>query len=266
MKTYIVIVLTLLFSCNLFAQKDSITVSIPMQKWEELKLEKEHFTDSLSMLNDSIAHYKLFNRSYSLKIDSLRFNIDSLSVIVRKLQDKEQRFLKDSINYVNDSIKLHKQYQLKNDELNEKLKIAKSKSARADTIAIQMMITYLNLKCSGQRIMELRQNFANIPNDTLRSEYGEIDDILSLYSETYQKVIELARTELKSGKIASAESALFQDMYVNEYKQQLDDLKYVRIYYNNEEYTSPYLNEMLKISYEALESKNLELLKNVIKM
>ena len=53
---------------------------------------------------------------------------------------------------------------------------------------------------------------------------------------------------------------------LNEYKQQLNNLQYVKMYYNNDEYTSPYLNNMLKLSYEALESKNLDLLKQVIEL
>ena len=129
-----------------------------------------------------------------------------------------------------------------------------------------MMITYLNLKCSDDRISELRNNFTGIPDAKLRSEYKEYDKIFMIYSDTRKKIIELANDELKAKKISSAESALYKDMYINEYKQQLNNLQYVKMYYNNDEYTSPYLNNMLKLSYEALESKNLDLLKQVIEL
>lgn len=221
--------------------------------------------DSLTIV-DSLCFYKGVHLKDSIKINELKFNIDSLISVNREISSSLVRYQNDSLKFANDSIRLHREYVIKNEEVNKRLELAELKSARADTISIQMMITYLNLKCSDDRISELRNNFTGIPDAKLRSEYKEYDQIFMIYSDTRKKIIELANDELKAKKISSAESALYKDMYINEYKQQLNNLQYVKMYYNNDEYTSPYLNNMLKLSYEALESKNLDLLKQVIEL
>lgn len=221
--------------------------------------------DSLTIV-DSLCFYKGVHLKDSIKINELKFNIDSLITVNREISSSLVRYQNDSLRFANDSIRLLREYVIKNEEVNKRLELAELKSARADTISIQMMITYLNLKCSDDRISELRNNFKSIPDAKLRSEYKEYDKIFMIYSDTRKKIIELANDELKAKKISSAESALYKDMYINEYKQQLNNLQYVKMYYNNDEYTSPYLNNMLKLSYEALESKNLDLLKQVIEL
>ena len=234
---------------------------IRLYKNDSLRYVKDSF-----LIADSLCFYKDVHLKDSIKINELQFKIDSLIIVNSEISSSLVKYQTDSLKFTNDSIRLHRDYIIKNEEVNKKLELAELKSARADTISIQMMITYLNLKCSDDRISELRNNFKSIPNAKLRSEYNEYDKIFILYSDTRKKIVELANDELKTKKISSAESALYKDMYINEYKQQLNNLQYVKMYYNNEEYTSPYLNNMLKLSYEALDSKNLDLLKQVIEL
>lgn len=263
MKKILLFCLSISVAAGLSAQNDTITVTIPLEKWDELELERKTLIDSIKTLSDTLSHYRHLLAEDSVRIDNLTCRIDSLSLNISKLQERTDILVKDSVKFKDDSLRLHKEYQVKSEQIEAKLKAVEQKSGRADTIAIQMMITYLELKCSPKRIMELRHNYESIPNDTLKKDYANVDKILSLYSETRQEIIGLANEELSSGKIASAD-ILNQDYYINIYMNFLNDLPYVKEYYKNEDWTSPYLNRMLDISYEALKTKDMSLLKEVI--
>lgn len=267
MKKYISI-LGILFSIiyTVSAQNDTITVNIPIQKWDELNMERKQFMDSLSMQCARIADCQLRIEKDSMQIDSLKLELDSMINVIKAFQRRELKFVADSSRWSSDSIRLYQLFQAKEDEFKAELRKAALKSARADTISIQMMMTYLDLKCNENRVITLRENFKNIPNDMLKSDYKIVDDILSVYSETRQKLIDLAKDELNAKKIASAASELYRDIYVGDYRKAVDGLNYVKNYYKNEEYTSSYLNKMLDITYEALESKKMNLLEEVVKM
>lgn len=248
------------------AKKDKVTVNVPIEKWDGLRNEKEALLDSVTRLNDTIASYRQQLLVDADKMAQLSADADSMSRVIDKLQLLESRWVNDSIAFVEDSLRLHQQYQKREAEVAEQLHQAELKSARADTIAIQMMITYLDLKCKESRVIALRQNFQSIANDTLKRDYKEIDNILALYTETYQKVKSLAQDELKTKKIASATSSLTRDIAIDDYKKSLDDLDYVKKYYRNQENTSPYLNQMLDISYKALKEKDIELLNKILEL
>lgn len=238
--------------CSLFAQEELTHDSISLETDEALAVDLQVYADSVEILNERLGMYMEQCTKDSLEINALSLMVDSLSSCI---MERDRKIAEDSVK--TNEILLRAERMRKE---------AMAKSEKADTIAIQMMITYLDLKCPDERIEKLRRNFANIPNRMLRDEYMPVDRILSLYSITRQSIISLAEEELKTKKIASEANELHKDIYKDNYRRKLDALVYVKSYYRNEEFTSQYLNRMLDISYKALEENNMEMLKDVVNM
>lgn len=255
----------------LFAQEknefnlDSIKISISMRIWNEMESEKKDYIDSIRVLNDTLSSYRLRFAGNSSEKDELTDIIDSLSLRVGELHEKLEKMANESVRLKQDSLNMQKAFITEREKLDAMLQEAEFKSGRADTIVIKMINTYLTLKCTDEKIIELRKDFLNIQNDTLKHDYEDLYKILSLYSETRQKIIALAEEELKKKTITSADPVMDQVYFINIYMDNLENLPYYTEYYNKD-WTSPYLNKMLDISFDALKGKDMSRLKEVVVM
>lgn len=221
---------------SLYADDNVPQVSMPINTWQEkidslilLKFQVGELHDSLCMKDSIISNY-----------------IKQFEEINTALEKKNEEIA--TLKETNFSIKLEldKQKQLFSD--NQK------KISHADTITIQMIITYMGMKCSEKRINILKQNFDEISDAKLKDKYKEWKNVLSLYSITYNTIKEVAKTAVE--KISKEDFAPLRERYVGECKAKINELEYVKRYQNNKSYSSSYLNEMLSLLNKALNPTN----------
>lgn len=87
--------------------------------------------------------------------------------------------------------------------------------------------------------------------------------LIIMFSAT---IVELANEELTIKKIASETSDVRRDRYIREYKEKLGVMQYVQEFYRNEYDYSEYLNQLLDLTYEALETENMDVLLQVVEL
>ncbi len=273
-RNTLIIVLSLFCVSHVCAKKDSVNVKIPakvqpyavipMKDWEALNEKQTESIDAISILNtkiDSLVQHiqtdSLHQIALQNKLDSLIQQNQELSKIDATKQEQIKRLEADTL-------KLHNQTQQAIQKAELVQQEAEKIVASTDTMAIKFMLMHLKVKCTSAMITDVQKQFDNIHDVSLKNTYKDRLHILSLYMETYNKLKELARRELNSKQITNNTDAI-QARYISDYKKALATLPYVKQYYKKKP-TSSYLNNMLDITYEALETKNMELLNEVMKL
>ena len=223
-----------------FAQEQP-EVHVSMEVWQEKENLIKDLSDSISVLNDTIAQRNQVMIRERANVSSIMDELKKAGEDIDHLHEIIKRNFTDSIS---------RQQEL--DDLKTQIITAQKKIERADTITIQMIVTYMNLKCSEKKILNLRKEFANISKQELKTSYKSWDDLLSVYIITYNTIKEAAKEV--SEKISSASMPPLRKRYVNECRQRLETLRYYNEFYNNNYCTSPYLNEMLDLIIRILAS------------
>lgn len=193
-----------------------------------------------------------FIHSVKAQNKELVISCDSLNAQKTILDDG---ILAKRLSSANDSIKDLKEqiFKLKHDNLifrdeittlKQQMASAKKELSRVDTVTIQMIITYMNLKCSSRRIGILRQDFANISDAKLKKSYKKWDDLLSIYTSTYDQV-RMVVCDAKV-KIPTAPMPPLRDKYIQEENEVLNQLPYMSRFFHDDNCTSHYLNGMIK--------------------
>ena len=236
MNMRIIVFIIFLFGLNLslLAQEDveDVTVNVPMNKWKETDNKLNLFSDSILYLNSELDKMK---KNEEELLSSLQKSNESIS----NLQMQIQQMKTDSINAA-------KTIAGKESEILG----LKNQLGRVDTMAVQMIITYMNLRCSENRINILREEFSKISNPKIKNDYKKWDDLLAVYSQTYYTVKETIQTY--SNQISGNPMPSLRDRYLDEANQKLSKLPYIKQLYNQKECTSPYLNNMIKQAFSLL--------------
>lgn len=218
---------------------EDIRVVVPIERWNSLEQERHGYIatiDELSEANDTLrAKYEIFSDN------------------IKQLANREEVYLS----------RIH--------ELEQEVKRYEGSKAhidRADTLVIKNILSYLGAKemCTVVQISELRRNYSEIINPQIKNEYQGLDRILSIYTDTYNTIVELANEELTIKRIASETSDVRRDRFIREYKDKLSVLQYVQEFYRNEYDYSEYLNQLLDLTYEALETENMDVLLQVVEL
>ena len=228
---FLFIVAIISYTCS-YAQED-VTVTISMSKWKAMEDCVKHLNDSIANLNKvivskdtMIVNREKTNEQTFKMLRSANSECAKLNVVINKMKS-------DSI----DNSKML-------GDLRSQLLSVQKQLGRVDTMTIQVIITYMNLKCSKSKINTLRKDFANIVNQTIKRDYKEWDTLLSYYSRTYEEVRNIVLDASK--KIPSAAMPALKDRYVSEADQKLSNLPYLKLYFSNKNCSSPYLNTMIK--------------------
>lgn len=228
-----------MISCTCSYAQEDVTVTISMNKWKAMEESVKHLNDSITSLNKIIvskdtliSNREKINEQTFKKLQAVNSECTKLNVVINKMKS-------DSI----DSSKML-------GDLRSQLLSAQKQLGRVDTMTIQVIITYMNLKCSESKINTLRKNFANIANQTIKKDYKEWDTLLSYYSRTYEEVRNIVLDASK--KIPSATMPALKDRYISEADQKLSNLPYMKLYFNNNDCSSPYLNTMIKEAKNAI--------------
>ena len=235
----IILFFVTMISCTCSYAQEDVTVTISMNKWKAMEESVKHLNDSITSLNKIIvskdtliSNREKINEQTFKKLQAVNSECTKLNVVINKMKS-------DSI----DSFKML-------GDLRSQLLSAQKQLGRVDTMTIQVIITYMNLKCSKSKINTLRKNFANIANQTIKKDYKEWDTLLSYYSRTYEEVRNIVLDASK--KIPSATMPALKDRYISEADQKLSNLPYMKLYFNNNDCSSPYLNTMIKEAKTAI--------------
>lgn len=252
-KSIVFCIVLISTSTTAYAQ-DDVVVTVPMNKWQSME-------DNVRLLNDSIVKQQTIISSK----DTLIANQESkYTETIQKLQSANSLITKLQLSIDKmkaDSISTSKTIG----DLRSQLTSAKNQLGRVDTMAIQMIITYMNLKCSDKRINTLRTEFANISNNEIKTQYKHWDNLLAIYPDTYKGLRNIVLDA--SGKIPSASMPALRDRYIAEAEQKIGALQYVQIFYSNNSVNSPYLNSMIQEAKELLKpNKSAEDFSNFLKL
>lgn len=228
-----------MISCTCSYAQEDVTVTISMNKWKAMEESVKHLNDSITSLNKIIvskdtliSNREKINEQTLKKLQAVNSECTKLNVVINKMKS-------DSI----DSSKML-------GDLRSQLLSAQKQLGRVDTMTIQVIITYMNLKCSESKIIMLRREFSNIANPIIKKDYKEWDTLLSYYSRTYEEVRNIVLDASK--KIPSAAMPALKDRYVSEADQKLSSLPYMKLYFSNKNCSSPYLNTMIKEAKTAI--------------
>lgn len=235
----IILFLVTIISCTCSYAQEDVTVTISMSKWKAMEDSVNHLNDSIANLNKvivskdtMIVNREKTNEQTFKMLWAANSECTKLNVVINKMKS-------DSI----DNSKML-------GDIRSQLLSAQKQLGRVDTMPIQVIITYMNLKCSENKINTLRKEFANIANQTIKKDYKEWDTLLSYYSRTYKEVRNIVLDASK--KIPSAAMPALKDRYVSETDQKLANLPYMKLYLNNKNCSSPYLNTMIKEAKNAI--------------
>lgn len=235
----IILFLVTIISCTCSYAQEDVTVTISMSKWKAMEDSVKHLNDSIVSLNrvvvskdTMIANKEKSNRLTIQKLRSVNSDFTKLNAVINKMKS-------DSI----DNSKML-------GDIRSQLLSVQKQLGRVDTMTIQVIITYMNLKCSRSKINTLRKDFSNIANPTIKKDYKEWDTLLSYYSQTYEDVRNIVLEASK--KIPSATMPALKDRYVSEADQKLSSLPYMKLYLNNKNCSSIYLNTMIKEAKNAI--------------
>lgn len=222
-----------MISCTCSYAQEDVTVTISMNKWKAMEESVKHLNDSITSLSriivskdTLISNREKINEQTLKKLQAVNSECTKLNVVIKKMKSDST----DSSKMLGD--------------LRSQLLSVQKQLGRVDTMTIQVIITYMNLKCSESKINTLRKEFANIANQTIKKDYKEWDTLLSYYSRTYKEVRNIVLDASK--KIPSAAMPALKDRYVSEAGQKLSNLPYMKLYFNNNDCSSPYLNTMIK--------------------
>ena len=228
-----------MISCTCSYAQEDVTVTISMNKWKAMEESVKHLNDSITSLNKIIvskdtliSNREKINEQTFKKLQAVNSECTKLNVVINKMKS-------DSI----DSSKML-------GDLRSQLLSAQKQLGRVDTMTIQVIITYMNLKCSKSKIIMLRKEFSSIANPIIKKDYKEWDTLLSYYSRTYEEVRNIVLDASK--KIPSAAMPALKDRYVSEADQKLSSLPYMKLYFSNKNCSSPYLNTMIKEAKTAI--------------
>ena len=151
-----------MISCTCSYAQEDVTVTISMNKWKAMEESVKHLNDSITSLNKIIvskdtliSNRGKINEQTFKKLQAVNSECTKLNVVINKMKS-------DSI----DSSKML-------GDLRSQLLSAQKQLGRVDTMTIQVIITYMNLKCSKSKINTLRKNFANIANQTIKKDYKD---------------------------------------------------------------------------------------------
>ena len=235
----IILFLVTIISCTCSYAQEDVTVTISMSKWKAMEESVKHLNDSITSLSriivskdTLISNREKINEQTLKKLQAVNSECTKLNVVINKMKS-------DSI----DNSKML-------GELRSQLLSVQKQLGRVDTMTIQVIITYMNLKCSENKIITLRKEFSSIANPIIKKDYKEWDTLLSYYSRTYKEVRNIVLDASK--KIPSAAMPALKDRYVSEADQKLSNLPYVKLYFNNNDCSSPYLNTMIKEAKTAI--------------
>lgn len=217
--------------------------------------------DSINQLNQKIENYISEGKNKDKEIGRLNDCNDSLSKVNNRLKLKESNLQQVIANYKSDSLNLIKECDDKVAEMGKKVEDANRKVDHADTITIMMINTCLSLKRDSTAINGLIHQFDNISSRVLKENYNDLKEILRLYTSTREEIKQFAQKKISLKEFKKGLKPL-QDKY----KKELDKLDYVKKYYNNKKRTSPYLNEMLKKTYKAIDKSDSTILEEVLEM
>lgn len=205
----------------------------------ELKKVENKYKYTIDCLDSTISVLKERITSDSIYISELKSKITSDSIdksnLKSKISDLELSNGKfDSIiKACRDTIvsEMHK-----NDSLS---KIIQKQLSKSNTITIELIRTSLYTKCSDDMITSLRNDFANISNETIKEENKTFDDILAIYQETINAIGDIIGDCYSKSKGFKKSQ---QDGSITKSLDSINNLEYIKTYYNEEYFTSPYLN------------------------
>lgn len=223
------------------AQDEQPLVQVPMNVWQEREQFIKTLQDSIVQLNDSVKRIiQIINdtqkstEDYSVKNNNANIEIARLNQIILRMQA-------DSI------VNLQEKMDLKAEILASQAKIE-----HADTVTIQLIITYMGMKCSESRIRLLKDTFNSISKQQIKDDYRSWYNLLSLYIPTYNDIKGIAKQA--SEKIPLTTLLPLREKYINECKNKVQSLEYTKTFYSNKKCTSSYLNEMIELLNNSLSS------------
>lgn len=269
MKKYIIILLALLLVGDICAQdtiqeavvtpeielgivKDSLEYyKREFAKLKEKDLKVAPYRKQINVAEDSIKKLNNCIKNKDAKIDGERKSLnDSIGVLNAEIAELGLAVkVADSVitDYKDQMIQFEKDVaELQNDKaVFERLK------KKSDIIVTKLIVVCLDNRSGIGTINDLCEFYDNITDDSLRRQNDKNREILSLYVETTDALIELARkciTEVNK----DASSHLHKTVTVGDYISEVKQLEYVKkSYHKDEYYTSYYINDLLP--YDAIE-------------
>ena len=138
----IILFFVTMISCTCSYAQEDVTVTISMNKWKAMEESVKHLNDSITSLNKIIvskdtliSNREKINEQTLKKLQAVNSECTKLNVVINKMKS-------DSI----DSSKML-------GDLRSQLLSAQKQLGRVDTMTIQVIITYMNLKCSESKII-----------------------------------------------------------------------------------------------------------------
>lgn len=222
------------------AQEKQPQVQVSLETWQQKEQLIQSLQDSVAALNDTIqtkeqilCNHQILSEDYIKQFANAENEIKRLGQVVDRMQS--------------DSIKNRHAI----DSLNQQIEASQRKIEHADTVAIQLIITYMGMKCSEKRVNLLKGFYNQISTPQIKADYKSWYNLLALYIPTYkavQDVVKKASEEILSITVLPLRMAT-----AKKYMEKLNGLDYIKTFYTNKKCTSSYLNELIDLLKKSLE-------------
>lgn len=132
--------------------------------------------------------------------------------------------------------------------LRAELQTMASRMGKVDEMTIQMITTYMHVRCAAPRVKKMKDDFDAIVDQKLKDQNNKLYRLLFVYVDTYNAVRDVVKSAAAQIPTASeAERAKIIDGGLATISQ----LKYVKEFLYNE-VNSPYLNNMISEAKQLL--------------
>lgn len=237
MKKTFIILATLLFVPFFSFSQNTIETS----KTEQDTTMSEKVCHYLKEIEHNIKGIRISHRTELKKVkNTYKYTIDSLGSTISVLRERITRDSIDKNGKFDSIIKACRDTIVSEMHKNDSLsKIIQKQLSKSNTITIELIRTSLYIKCSDDMITSLRNDFANISNETIKEENKTFDDILAIYQETINAIGDIIGDCYSKSKGFKKSQ---QDGSISKSLDSINNLEYIKTYYNEEYFTSPYLN------------------------